>query len=206
MILDVIAKMRRGKTLFATCYALEYSKKYPNNKIFANYKLKLPNFIYTPYMFLPESELSNCLIIADDFYSLSNLEGFISLVVNKSGKLDIEIIMTCQYYTMIPPKIRLVSDYRVECKYIKEQDILFLAFIDLDNQIFLKQINNAVQIAKEIYDTYQVVERPTEKDIAKEIIKFSKNQRDIEKNIEMFTHAISKQNRIRKLIRELKEF
>ena len=117
MLMDFIGKMGTGKTLGATLYAFEFAKQNPKAKIYANYKIKLKNAIYTPFMFLPFSKLSNCLIICDDFHTLRNLQSFIGVIVNLSRKKDISIIITAQYYTQIPKQIRTLVDLSVRTQY-----------------------------------------------------------------------------------------
>jgi len=208
MIYSVITPMGGGKTLFATLYALQYSEMYPQAKIYANYHLKLNQCIFTQFGFLPFSELEQserALIIMDDFLAIKNqVSGLMQIIANASRKLNLDIILTCQYYTMIPKSIRELSQL-VEVWYNKKFDILYVAFKNenSENQWDLFHVENAVKTAKDYYDTKEIVSFASNEEIAKEIIKISKNKDDINKNIEFFTQSEQKRKRMKKLVEEL---
>lgn len=185
MIFICVSPMGKGKTLFASLYALKYSKDYPNNKIYSNYRLKLPNAVYSPYMILPFSELSECLIICDDFANLSNLNSFVTIISSLSRKLDIDIILTCQYYTMIPPIIRVLGKF-VEVNYVKEKDILECVLIDQDGMKYLVFVQEAVKKAKNLYNTKEVVKMVNDNVILNEIKKMNLKNEDILDNLYYF--------------------
>jgi len=187
MLLNVIGVMGSGKTLFATNYACDYSKRHPKNKIYANYNLKLKNFFYTPFLFLPFSDLRNCLIIADDFYALQNLKQFTQVVVNLSRKRNIDLILTCQYYTMVSLQLRTLANYNVFTKYIKSKDTLLVKLTTPDGYVRKGQVSDAVMNVKEIYDTNEVVIFPTERKIKKCIKDVSKTLDDIELNLNLYS-------------------
>lgn len=211
MIYSVISPMGRGKTLFATLYALEYSKIYPNSKIYANFRLNLPNVIFTQFGFLPFSELENsdrALIIFDDFLAIKQqISGLLQIIANTSRKLNLDIILTCQYYTMIPKSVRTLSQI-VEVIYKKRSDTLFVAFreeITDEKEISwtLFHVPNAVKIAKELYNTKEIVSFASDENLAAEIVKMSKNKEDIEKNIQILSQSSAKRKYFRDLISKL---
>lgn len=187
-------------------YALQYSKTYKNNKIYANYNLNLDNFIYTPYMFLPFSQLNDCLILIDDIYALSQLNSFIAVIVNMSRKNDIHILCSAQRETMIIPLIRKLGKmYNVE--YERELDLLLIEEYEDDfynksksNYFFVK---NAVKTVENIYNTKEVVKFSTKTQIKKEILKYSKTREDLELNVAIFTKSDIKQT---KILKELEGF
>lgn len=191
--------MGSGKTLFSTLYALEYSRKNPNNKIYANYSIKnIQNFIYSKFGFLPFSELNDCLIILDDFLAVKqNLQGYLQIIANSSRKNDIDIILTAQYYTFIPPSIRILSK-SIAVRYFKNCDTL-LVHVEREPQS-LKfdsyKIGNAVKLAQDHYDTREIVSFATESDYIAEILKISKNREDIERNVALFTQSEEKRKKI----------
>jgi len=207
MLHSITSQMGKGKTLLMSLYALEYSKQYKNNMIYANYSLDLKNFIYTPYLFLPFSKLQNCLLLIDDIYALQNLSSFVSVVVNMSRKMDIHILVSAQRRTMIIPLIRSLGNmYEVE--YDKELDILVVKeyqdsinFEEKDIRFF--GIKNAVKTVKDIYNTNEIVKFATKTAIKKEILKYSKNKEDLELNVAIFTKSETKST---KLVKELSDF
>ena len=200
MIFYILGIMGSGKTMLATIYALEYSQLHPDSNIYANYHLKLPHFHYTPFMFLDFSNLHNCLIITDDFYALQNVKAFLLVMVNLSRKADIEIILTAQYYTMIPPQIRKLSNYKIECKYDKNNDILYSIKVDGNNNITFNQVKKAVEKTERIYDTREVVRFPTERNLLDEVVKYSKNQTDLDMNLELCCSNSTKRKQYLKYI------
>jgi len=200
VILSVIGAMGAGKTLFATLYAIEYAKQYPQNAIYANYTLKnLPNFRYTPYLFIPFSRLENALIIADDFYALKNVDTLVGVVVNLSRKRFIDLILTCQYYAMIPPTIRRLSDAFVQAQYNKKLDVLTVQ-LEKYPQSLQFYVENATKIAKDYYDTREIVPFPTDSQVLEEIQKNSKDKEDLERNVMMFTKNKAERKRLLKLL------
>jgi len=200
MILTVIGAMGSGKTLFSTLYAIEYAKNFPGNAIYANYTLKnLPNFHYTPYLFIPFSRLENALIIADDFYALKCVDTLVSVVVNLSRKRFIDLVLTCQYYTMIPPAVRRLSDALVTCQYQKPGDLLLVRMEKFPHVLQFK-VEGATRIAGNYYDTREVVPFPTDREIAGEIKKNSENEEDIERNVMMFTKNKAERKRLLEML------
>lgn len=203
MIQYVLGIMGCGKTLYTILYTLRWLSLNPDCKIYANLHINLPNAVYTPYMYMPYNKLGKCLIICDDFYTLANLKGFITVMVNMSRKNDITIILTAQYYTMIPPAIRKISQYEVQCQYDEISDVLLFGLIDLDGIINFNYVKDAVKLAKNIYNTNEVVSIPTLKDIAREIIKYSNSEKDYDINLELYSNSESKRNNMRKIIKDL---
>lgn len=203
--------MGGGKTLFATLYALEYSKIYPQAKIYSNFRLNLPNVNFTQFGFLPFSELENserALIIFDDFLAIKQqISGLLQIIANTSRKLNLDIILTCQYYTMIPKSVRTLSQI-VEVIYKKKTDTLFVAFreeITEEKEVSWSvfHVHNAVKTARELYNTKEIVSFASDENLAVEIVKMSKNKEDIEKNIQILTQSSTKRNYFRDLISKL---
>lgn len=188
--------MGGGKTLFATLYALLFSQKRKNSKIFANFRLKLENFRYIPYLFMPFSELENGLLIVDDIYGATNAKQFITVIVNYSRKINLHIILTAQYYTMIPPLIRTVSNYIVSVKFIQINGVdLLIAQPDKPNSSKIITLNPIKKVGK-IYDTTEIVPIITEKQIRREILNNSPTKDDLELNIACYTSSYQRQRKI----------
>ena len=122
------------------------------------------------------------------------------ILVNLSRKANIEIILTAQYYTMIPKQIRTISNFETECKYDKVNDILYVLQIDKNNNYDLRQVKGAVQLTKEIYNTNEVVCFPTERNIIKEIAKYSKTKADLDLNLSLYSNNASTRRRLFKSI------
>lgn len=201
-----LGTMGRGKTLFATSIAKKYSIEYPENKIYANYKLKLPNFVYSPFFFFPLSKIKNSLIIGDDMKALETLNRFTSIVANTSRKLNLEIILTAQYYTMIPPSIRQIFDYQVIPYYTKKNDLLKTWGITPEGKIRKRDFPNAVANVKDLFDTNEVVKVPTEKIIEYAIMYNSEYLEDLEFNMYLYTGDKRTRKRMMKDILEIKDY
>jgi len=178
-----------GKTLWASLYALIWAKKHPNGKIFANYHLNLPNAVYTRIMFLPFSELRECLIIYDDVATQEQIMRFSKVTANISRKNSIELIFTAQYKKMIPKQLRAMMDYKVKPRLYKSKDLLVAHIYKRGKGITKFAFPNAIKIVKELnlYDTNEIVDTPTHSEVIEEIIKISKSKRDIEKNLIYYT-------------------
>jgi len=172
LIFNVLATMGKGKTLWSVLYAKEYSNLYPDNKIYSNFHIQLKNNIYTPFMIFTYNKIENSLIICDDFYNLKNLDFFISIVASLSRKMNLDIIMTCQYYTMVPPLLRMLS-VLVDVYYDKNTDTLYSSISDIDKHTRTDVIPNAVKIAKNLYDTNEKVKIITDDAILDELKRFS---------------------------------
>jgi len=203
----LIAPMGKGKTLFTTIFAKRYSELNPDNRIFANYHLKLPNFYFTPFMFLPLSELHNCLIICDDVYALSNVNRFTGIVANLSRKKDITIGITAQYYTMITPNLRTLLPFAIYPEFDKENKTLIYYVKEQDDLEYTEfEIENPLEYVKDVYDTTEIVLFPTEENIIDEICKFSNTLDDIDLNIELFTKNRTYKKQLKKEVLARKDY
>jgi len=192
-----------GKTLFTTNYAIDYSRKYPNNKIYANYKLNLKNAIYNPFMLLNYSELDNCLLIIDDIKGIKNFDYFTTLIANWSRKSFFQILLTGQYIRYFKKSTREMAEYEVQCKYIKKKDKLLIAFINPNNKVHYQQIKNAVKNAKPIYDTFEKIPIATNYNLIQIIKENSKCINDIEVNLSLYFNQRKITSLIPKIAREL---
>ncbi len=170
------------------------------NKIaYCNFHINHPRSIYTPIMFLPFSQLSNVIICFDDIDDENELKRFIKVCAKRSRKADMELMFTCQYYTMIPRKLRKMIDFRIFPNYDKNTDVLTVRMIPKDKRgkyetKIYRDATKFIQKTK-LYNTNEVVDDPTESDIINEIARISKNERDVEKNLMLYSgnRAIRKQ-------------
>ena len=215
MLILLCGIMRSGKTLTATAISKEYRDNNKNDKIYANYHLKLKNFIYTPFFILPFSELHDCLIIADDFFALKNSQALLETIVLLSGKNDITVILTSQYYSDFIPKIRVLANKFGFCLYLKEKDLLLVDYSHRENnernpfdfmfeqECNLFQFEKAVETLKDLYDTKEPVKVSTDNLIIREIINMCDNLDDIDVNVSNCFKSISKREKIlNKIIKE----
>lgn len=178
-----------GKTLWASLYALEWIKKHPKGHIFANYHLNLPNFNFSPNMFLDFRKLEECLILFDDISSLETIMRFTKIVANRSRKKQIELIFLAQYRTMIPKQLRAISDYKVKTKFDKYNDTLTVFMKIRDKGFKTIVYHDVIKTVKRLnlYDTNEVVDDPTESEVIEEIIRLSKTKKDVEKNLMIYS-------------------
>lgn len=192
--------MGGGKTLFMTLAAIQYHNDNPESPIYANYHLQgISTFEFTPALFLPYNDLEKCLILADDIYAMPNLDNFLSIVVNLSRKSSIDVMLSGQYYTFLKPVIRQVTTYMCEVKYYPEEDLLVVAG-EKEGKLFIIRYHNAVKCAKEFYNTNEKVEFITESKLKTQILRFSKNEEDLEVNV---TLAFKNKSERRRIMREL---
>jgi len=185
----VIANTGKGKTLYASLYALEWSRNHPNGKIYANYHLNLPNAYFTPLMFLPFDDLHDCLIIYDDVSNLDEIKRFSKVCANWSRKTSMELFFTAQFYTMIPKQLRDIADYKVKTVYYKSKDLLVVYINYREVGVRKVVFHDAVKTVKalNLYDTKEVVRMATESEVINKIIELSKTKRDIEMYLMVFT-------------------
>lgn len=204
LLIVLVGKMGSGKTLAGTILSKEYEINNKNSQIYSNVKLKLNNFNYTPFMILPFEKLQNCLLFIDDYYALRTAEAFITVLVNLSRKKDISIIITIQYYTMLPKLIRTLVDKLGYCFYDKYSDILSIVFVPQETEGYLIEQQEtffclkAVESYKQFYDTKQPVEWLLDDYIVREILKICKTRKDIDLNLQMFFKNSTKRDKAKK--------
>lgn len=195
--------MGGGKTQMISLYARRWSHNHHHGKIYANYKLNLPNTTFSPYMFLGFSELRKKgakLILIDDFGAYKNMKQFSIVIANLSRKTDMEILLTVQDWTYVPAIMRRLATYKIIPSYSKQHDTLFLKFMVKNPKLsmpilkFENPVKNII-IPEDLYDTYEIVGIPTERRVIPEIMKFSKNIEDLDNNLFLFT--ANKQDRKR---------
>lgn len=192
-----------GKTLLTTNYAIDYSRKFPKNKIYSNYKLNLKNAFYNPFMLLNYSELDNCLLIIDDIKGIKNFDYFTTLIANWSRKSKFHILLTGQYIRYFKKETREMSEFEVQCKYIKNKDVLLIAFINPNNKVYYQKIKNAVKNSKKIYDTFEKIPIATNYNLIEIIKKNSKSVNDIEVNLSLYFNQRKIVSLVPKISREL---
>lgn len=204
----VVANRGKGKTVFSVNYALEYRNQFPNNKIYANFKLKGKlgkNFQFIPYLFLPYTSLHDCLIIIDEISTLDKLTEFIKMVSSISRKSKVHIILICQYYTQIEKSLRTLSEYEVRVEINDNQNLLAV-FIEIDNTNHYVVIENSINNVKSLFDTYEKPLITTESIIKNEILIQSNNLADLELNICLFTKNQAKRNKMYKELSQDSKF
>jgi len=203
VLMYILGNRGSGKTLFTTNYALEYSRKFPKNKIYSNYKLNLKNGIYNPFMLLNYSELDNCLLIIDDIKGIKNFDYFTTLIANWSRKSFFQILLTGQYIRYFKKATREMSEFEVQCKYIKKHDVLLIAFVNPNNRVYYQQIKHAVKNAKPIYDTFEKIPIATKHNLIEMIKENSKSINDIEVNLSLYFNQSKISSLVPKIGREL---
>lgn len=175
-----------GKTLFCTLYAKQYHSEYPNNKIYSNYKLLIPNSEYHPFMMLNYSELDNCLIIIDDIAGIENFDYFIKLISNWSRKSKFHILLTGQYYTHFKKQLRTLAEFQVHTELDKINDILYIIFVNPDNKEFYFKIKKAIAQSKKIYNTNFKIPIANNSKLIELVKENSHSLDDIEANLSLY--------------------
>ncbi len=212
-----------GKTALLVFFARLYREKFPNNEIWNNLNLNIPNCKYTEFGFLPSSKFlkGNKLILFDDIINLSNLKAYQEFLAVISRKTNTSIIMTCQYYTDIDKKLRrlchaeiipkltnLVYNRELGCNRLTEKSVLIY---DVYNPETLEyktthSISNILSVIKNAYNTNEIPKRPSERIIKEEILKYSHNLDDLEFNISVYSKNTRKQASLLKELCEIKGF
>lgn len=206
----IIGDVGAGKTILAVVKAMEYESKNPTNKIYANLHLKgFKNFVYNPLNFFPFDELENSMIICDDLFGKSNGRNYLGLMVNAGRKLNLYVIITVQDDIMVDAVLRRMS-YLIYPTYIKELDLLvFEKYKERYDRLTHKVIRfkfetsfirNVVKLAKNRYDTYEIVAEPLECEYIDAIREMSKTKKDILRNINLYTKNKAERSRIKKLL------
>jgi len=212
----------KGKTTTSIFFARYYRELYPNNIIYANFKINVSNFIYSQFLLLPFSDIEkgNCLIIFDDTYvSKKLLSKYISVLAVLSRKVDVSVIFTIQYYAM------LVRENRALChakliptitnliningkKQMSNKSNLIINVYNPITEAFKKslKIKEILSIVKGYFDTNEKVKFPTETLLIQEIAKFSNDLSDVEFNLSLISNNQNQIKRMTKKILEIKEF
>ncbi|MBD3216217.1 MAG: hypothetical protein GF311_26625 [Candidatus Lokiarchaeota archaeon] len=185
----LIAPMGGGKTLWTALYAKLWSLLNPHGKIYSNCHFNVPNFHYTPFMFMSVTQVKNCLIIADDYGALDNVKRLQNIIVNISRKRKITVLITGQEDKQIPKRTRKMVDMVMKPSFSKRSWNLFVKYRIIGRSTGEYYIKNPIKFIKKynLYDTDEVVAFPLESDIKREILKHSETRRDLELNIYMYT-------------------
>jgi len=202
-----------GKTLASSIFALLYAELNPNNIIYANYHLNIYNNItnknvcqYVPYSLLPFSiiENGNAMIILDDFYAIKNSDFYSSILASMSRKLDLELLLTIQYYTDITKRVRnlcqkeimpeitniddkgkLTHNSELILKFYNPKSLKLEKIESIPNVLNLL-LNNIktknIYTKGNLYNTKEKVEFSIPSEVIEAIAKISNNFHDIEIN------------------------
>lgn len=204
--------MGGGKTQFLSLYGRYWGFRHPEQPIYANYRLNLPNVRFTPYLFLSLKEISKskaCLILIDDFHAYKNMEQFGVVIANTSRKLSMEILVTVQDFKMVPAMIRRLASFKINPSYSKVSDTLFLRYklknknIFMPTIIFKKPVKDVI-IPEKLYNTNEIVGVPTERRVIPEILKYSQNINDLDDNLYLYTGNKQERARLFKKVCKIK--
>lgn len=118
MLLGVLGDLGSGKTLLLVYYGLKtYHLHKGQRKIFANFHLKKLPYEYEPDLTGVLDYLKEGLLLADELWlyadsrrSASRKNAFVTKVLAKSRKRDLDIFYTCQYWKSIDIRLRTFTD------------------------------------------------------------------------------------------------
>lgn len=209
------ANTGKGKTCLCVYLARLYNYLNPNNRIYANFKLNIPNSVYSRFLFLPFStiEKGNCLLIFDDFYALRNVEQYTSILAVLSRKVNVEILITIQYYTMVKKELRNLCHFEIiphltdiqNKKLTNTSKLIIEMYNPITEQLIsIRQINDILKLINGYYDTNEIVKFPSERNIIQEIAQFSNDLSDVEFNTSLYTKNQATKKRVVKSVCELK--
>ncbi len=184
----VIANTGAGKTLAVVLYIYFLLSNNPRLKVYANFHINLPRCYYTPYMLFNFETLEDAVLVFDDVSNAAFLKRYASACANVSRKSNLILIFIGQREKMITPEIRDITDFRIYPKIKKKKDLyVTMIWEDKHKKVVYKNIFDWLDCrkfnGKQIYDTKEKVIQILEDDAIKEIIKISKTQRDIKRNI-----------------------
>lgn len=208
-LLYTIGNVGKGKTLFFCIFALCYSIFFKDNIIDANYPLKLKNFCFNPYSFFPYDNLNNRLIQIDDCNEIKKYSKIITIASKDRRKKSLYILLSAQYPKDVAKALRDTANYYFEVELtnliientaegIKErlsnESKMIVSFYKPKNEIEMKfefymSIKNPLKLISlipNIYDTEYKTQKPLEKYVILEIIKYSDNFNDIKMNLDSY--------------------
>lgn len=218
LLYTLLGSVGSGKTSLEVYMAIKmYRKQFPNNTIYANFHLydncfpestkPLENFVYTPYLIIPDSDIHDCCIIADDY---SNIEAYIEPLIknmaNKSRKIGIDCYVSGQDFTYVNAKIRRMSRYIIipsmNFPLNTAHQLRFFTENEKYQRIYhySKWFYDIIQEIGKYYDTYEVVNQATERRVIEEIKLHSNNLDDLDINLEAITQNSQKKLRLFKQI------
>lgn len=152
----------------------------------------LPNFIYSPALVFPISELElsdGNFIIVDDCVSINNFDLFTKIISSYSRKLDVQFIITGQYYTDVSKKFREISTYKYKPNLIVEQDLLEIKFTErIDDKLFINHYRTIERVSDfyDLYDTNEVVPPVVESALKNEIKRNVRTYTDLEMILKLY--------------------
>jgi len=140
-IFTLVGKKGTGKTLTMTALGIEYHVK-DNLTIFANYDLfeveytkitfqdlaAFPDWLHNGVVLIDESH------IGADAYSFFNQQTQdITKFMTQTRKRKLIIMMTTQIFTQMAKRLRLLTDYIMECERTNIEGVVHIAVYDKDN-------------------------------------------------------------------------
>lgn len=182
-----IDEVGKGKTKTAIAFTLLFKELFPLLECYGNVKIKMKGFHFTPYLVFPFSKFKNnnnpekpIVLFLDDISNLRFLSGFNDYINATQRKLNLIILITSQYYTMIKREVRMTTTYLVNVNEVN--DTMYFTLTDRENNITQHHINN-ISFFHDKYDTNFVVNTASKRNLHKEILKVSKNLDDLEQNL-----------------------
>lgn len=206
-------------------YTLNIYNKKTNKKMTTKSKYSI-----FPYSKLMEG---NFLVIIDDFVRVKRyLQNFGNVLAVFSGKLNVYIYMTLHYYTHLSRENRILfnSEVQVDLKNLiynesihkfelSEKSKLNAYFYNTNTEMLERKesfinlldfINGNIEfknvyVKDYLYDTFEIVDFISDRKIIyKEILKWSKTEKDIKTNLDMLCKTESKFDKYYKELIKLK--
>lgn len=193
-----LGKQGEGKTLTLVngVFAWQNQKRFRGRPVFANLTIKVPNFHYFPYVFLPwslASKLHDFMVCIDDPKNTEVLLRFISILASIARKNRISCIITAQRKTFVTPDVRELltacghvnfqPEFNEDNKII-DATIAGKMYYTSDNpdDYFYFTLENAISNVAGRYDTNEIVPMVTESKLLEYVKEVSANRTDFEIN------------------------
>lgn len=163
----------------------------------------LPNFIWSPALVFPVSLLDKSdgvFIIVDDCVSIKDFDLFTRVMSSYSRKLDVQFVITGQYYTDVSKKIREISTYKYKPNLMDDGTLEVKLTERIDDDTYLnhfRKIKNMTDFY-DLYDTNEVVAPLIDTALQQEIKKHVRDKADLEMVLRMYYGNKTERKQVKK--------
>lgn len=169
MLMGIVGELGAGKTLSLVYLGLRNYIKYQGTRtIFANFHLK-----QIPYTYVPNPEdidtirsgiflIDELWLYCDSRLSSSGRNRFVTKVLLKSRKRDLDILYTCQSLGSVDVRIRRISDFIAIPSFNEATGKVVLRIYTHPSGYLLKTLKYDGRKVFPLYETSEEIELPPE--------------------------------------------